>query len=70
MLVERSTIAPHGGILVDRRAPDEDRGELVREALGLPRIPHGPDDRLVAVRVAGGVTHVSSVDDFPTDVST
>jgi sulfate adenylyltransferase len=39
MLVERSTIAPHGGILVDRRAPDEDRGELVREALGLPRVP-------------------------------
>src|SRR5918994_4889860 len=39
MLVESSTIAPHGGILVDRRAPDEDRGELVREALGLPRVP-------------------------------
>src|SRR3954468_20377280 len=39
MLVERSTIAPHGGILVDRRAPDEDREELVREALGLPRVP-------------------------------
>src|SRR5215204_1137591 len=39
MLAESSTIAPHGGILVDRRAPDEDRGGLVREALGLPRIP-------------------------------
>jgi sulfate adenylyltransferase len=39
MLVERSTIAPHGGNLVDRRAPAEDRKELVREALGLPRVP-------------------------------
>jgi sulfate adenylyltransferase len=39
MLVESNTIAPHGGTLVDRRAPEEDRGELVREALGLPRVP-------------------------------
>src|ERR671920_1654478 len=39
MLVESSTIAPHGGILVDRRALDEDQEELVREALGLPRVP-------------------------------
>jgi sulfate adenylyltransferase len=39
MLVESTTIAPHGGILVDRRAPDEDRRELVRDALRLPRVP-------------------------------
>ena len=39
MLAESSTIAPHGGYLVDRRAPEEDRGELVREALELPRVP-------------------------------
>ncbi len=39
MLIESSTIAPHGGNLVDRRAPQEDRKELVREALGLPRVP-------------------------------
>src|SRR5918998_1631048 len=38
MLVESSTIAPHGGHLVDRRAPEEDRRELAREALGLPRV--------------------------------
>jgi sulfate adenylyltransferase len=38
MLVESSIIAPHGGYLVDRRAPEEDRKELVREALGLPRV--------------------------------
>ena len=39
MLAESSTIAPHGGYLVDRRAPEEDRGDLVRQALGLPRVP-------------------------------
>jgi hypothetical protein len=39
MLIESSTIAPHGGNLVDRRAPGEDRKVLVREALGLPRVP-------------------------------
>jgi sulfate adenylyltransferase len=38
MLVESSIIAPHGGHLVDRRAPDENRKELAREALGLPRV--------------------------------
>jgi sulfate adenylyltransferase len=38
MLIESSLIAPHGGHLVDRRAPDENRRELVREALGLPRV--------------------------------
>jgi sulfate adenylyltransferase len=38
MLVESSIIAPHGGHLVDRRVPDEDRRELAREALGLPRV--------------------------------
>jgi sulfate adenylyltransferase len=39
MLAESSTIAPHGGYLVDRRAPEEDREDLVRHALGLPRVP-------------------------------
>src|SRR5215216_2345703 len=38
MLAESSTIAPHGGYLVDRRASEEERKELVREALGLPRV--------------------------------
>src|SRR3712207_5583611 len=38
MLAESSIIAPHGGHLVDRRAPDESRKELVREALELPRL--------------------------------
>ena len=39
MLVESSTIAPHGGNLVDRKAPEVEREELVREALRLPQVP-------------------------------
>ena len=38
MLVESSIIAAHGEHLADRRAPDENREELVGEALGLPRV--------------------------------
>jgi sulfate adenylyltransferase len=38
MLVESIAPAPHGGHLVDRKAPDEDRKELVREALDLPLV--------------------------------
>ena len=38
MLIESNTVAPHGGSLVDRRAPGEGRQDLVREALGLPRV--------------------------------
>src|SRR5919199_6817965 len=39
MLVESNIIAPHGGNLVDRTSPEDDRKELVREALGLPQVP-------------------------------
>ena len=38
MLTESSTIAPHGGNLVERKAPQGEREELVREALRLPQI--------------------------------
>jgi hypothetical protein len=35
MLAESSTIAPHGGQLVDRRVSDEERQERLREVRGL-----------------------------------
>src|SRR5215210_1354903 len=35
-------IAPHGGELVDRLAPEEDREGLLREAEGLGRVTLGP----------------------------
>jgi sulfate adenylyltransferase len=39
MLAESSTIAPHGGNLVDRRTPEDDQEEFLREALRLPQVP-------------------------------
>ena len=55
MLVESSTIAPHGGNLVDRRAPEDDREELAREALGLPRVALDARTRSDLQMIASGV---------------
>ena len=35
---EFTTIEPHGGELVDRLAPEEDRDELLRRAEGLTKV--------------------------------
>ena len=42
MLTKNDVIAPHGGTLVDRVAPAEERRERLREAAGLPRVSLGP----------------------------
>ena len=42
MLAESSTIAPHGGQLVDRRVSDEERQERLREARRLTRLSLDP----------------------------
>src|ERR671918_954639 len=39
---EYTTIAPHGGELVDRRAPEEQREELLSRAEGFARVTLGP----------------------------
>jgi sulfate adenylyltransferase len=39
---EYTTIAPHGGELVDRLAPEEQRDELLRRAEGLTKVVLGP----------------------------
>jgi len=39
---EFTTIEPHGGELVDRLAPEEDRDELLRRAEGLTKVVLGP----------------------------
>src|ERR687891_1280712 len=39
---EFTTIDPHGGELVDRRAPEDQRGELLRRAEGFSRVSLGP----------------------------
>jgi sulfate adenylyltransferase len=43
ILLETETqIAPHGGQLVDRVVPEDERRERAMEAAGLPRVPLGP----------------------------
>jgi sulfate adenylyltransferase len=42
LLSTRSGIAPHGGRLVDRVIPEEQREERSTEAAGLPKVPLGP----------------------------
>jgi len=42
MLTENGTIAPHGGWLVDRAVPAEEREERLKEAAGLPKVTLGP----------------------------
>src|SRR5215211_3008527 len=39
---EYTTIAPHGGELVDRRAPEDQRDELLSRAEGFARVTLGP----------------------------
>lgn len=41
MLTETDPIAPHGGVLVDRRIAQEKREERLKEAEGLPRVTLG-----------------------------
>ena len=42
MLKKEDTIAPHGGQLVDRTIPAEERDERLREAAELPKVTLGP----------------------------
>ena len=42
MLKKEDTIAPHGGQLVDRAIPAEERDERLREAAELPKVTLGP----------------------------
>ena len=41
-IMEQGTIAPHGGELVDRRVPAEERDERLGRAAELPRVSLGP----------------------------
>src|SRR5918994_2996794 len=42
MLTKNDVIAPHGGSLVDRTVPAEERQERLREAAELPKVSLGP----------------------------
>ncbi len=40
-VIEQGTIAPHGGELIDRRVPEDERAELLERAQGLPQVVLG-----------------------------
>ncbi len=42
MITKDGFVAPHGGRLVDRKVPAEERQERLREAAELPKVPLGP----------------------------
>jgi hypothetical protein len=46
MLKKEESIAPHGGQLVDRTVPAEERDERLREAAELPKVTLGYAHRL------------------------
>ena len=44
--IEYTTSIPHGGTLVDRRAPEDEREERKQKAESLRRVTLGPEDPL------------------------
>jgi sulfate adenylyltransferase len=71
---ENGTIAPHGGELVDRRAPEDDRGVLRREAAELPKVRLTTralsDLEMVATGVFSPLKGFLSRDDYESVVET
>src|SRR5919107_3215884 len=63
-----TSIAPHGGELVDRRAPEEKRDELLRRAEGLARVTLNPrtlsDLEMISTGVFSPLTGFMVRDDY------
>ena len=51
---EYTTIAPHGGELVDRRAPEDQRDELLSRAEDFARVTLGPCVRMSVALLKSG----------------
>jgi sulfate adenylyltransferase len=67
-VTEFATIAPHGGELVNRLAPESERAERLEKAKGLKRIPLGPrelsDLEMISTGVFSPIRGFMTSDDY------